>query len=31
MGRAASITVVMMVFLMAMVFLLLRIQPKEER
>lgn len=31
MGRAASITVVMMVFLMAMVFLLLRLQPKEER
>jgi len=31
MGRAASITVVMMVFLMAMVFLLLRIQPAEER
>jgi multiple sugar transport system permease protein len=31
MGRAASITVVMMAFLMAMVFLLLRIQPKEER
>ncbi|MCC6629786.1 MAG: sugar ABC transporter permease [Chloroflexi bacterium] len=31
MGRAASITVVMMVFLMAMVFVLLRVQPKEER